>query len=132
VTQRAFEGRWFAHRLVSRAARRSPEVEAIRDWAAGEMERGHPGSLRRAGQAMNRFDGRPLADRSTSPTVVVVTTNDKLVRPSRQRHLAARRGASIVELAADHDAPARETAAFAAAMTEAIGRLQPAAGAKAA
>lgn len=125
VSQRATEGRWFAHRLVSRAARRSPEVEGIRDWAAGELERGHPGALRRAGRAMNRFDGRPMADRVASPTVVVVTMQDTLVRPSRQRDLAARRGASIVELTANHDAPARATAAFAAALTEAIGRLQP-------
>jgi pimeloyl-ACP methyl ester carboxylesterase len=120
AAQRSTEGRWFAHRLISRAARRSPEVEGIRDWAAGEIERGHPGSLRRAGRALNRFDGRPMAARTSSPTVVVVTTGDTLVRPSRQRDLAARRRAEIVELAANHDAPARETAAFAVALTTAI------------
>lgn len=123
VSQRSTEGRWFAHRLIDRAARRSPEVEAIRGWAVAEIERGHPGALRRAGRALNRFDGRPMAARASKPEVVVVTTQDTLVRPSRQRDLAARRGAEIVELAANHDAPARETAAFAGALVAAISRV---------
>ncbi|MCU1380450.1 MAG: hypothetical protein JWN29_3433, partial [Acidimicrobiales bacterium] len=55
------------------------------------------------------------------PTAVVVTSEDRLVRPSKQRALAkAVPGALTFELAADHDACLTSVEAFPAVTVQAI------------
>jgi 3-oxoadipate enol-lactonase len=103
--QRLSEGRWLADRLVDKAVRQTPDVERLRPWLVSELERGHPGSLRAAGRAMGRFDGRPAASASRVPAAVVLTTRDHVVPADRQRRLAAAWHATVLELDGDHDAP---------------------------
>ena len=116
-------GRWGAHRVVSKATRETSEGQHLRAWLIAEMERGHTGSIRAAGRALGRFDGRPIASRHDVAAAVVVTSRDRLVRPRRQHALAVAWGADVVELDADHDAPIAQPAAFVAAMLEAVDRV---------
>jgi pimeloyl-ACP methyl ester carboxylesterase len=120
MVQRLSAGRWFAHRLMSWSARENPGLERTRSWLVAEWERGHPGSLRTAGTALNKFDGRPLLDRHDRPVAVVVTTRDRLVRPTRQRELAEAYGAEVIELDAGHNAPVAAPDGFADAFIEGI------------
>ena len=117
---RATEGRWLAHRLVSRAGKSLPDAERWRPWVVAELERGHGGSIRGAGIALAQFDGRRLADRCDIPTAAVVTTKDLLVRPKRQREFASAIGARVHELEGDHDAPVACAGPFADVMCEAL------------
>jgi pimeloyl-ACP methyl ester carboxylesterase len=119
--QRLSNGRWGAHRIVSKAARENPAVEELRGWLVTEMERGHTASLRAAGRALARFDGRPIAAANNDvPVAVVVTERDRLVRPSRQRDLAAAWAAKEISLDADHDAPVARPAEFVDAALAAV------------
>jgi pimeloyl-ACP methyl ester carboxylesterase len=122
--QRMSNGRGVAHRLVSKAARETPAAETLRDWLVREMERGHSGSMRAAGRALARFDGRPVAAAHTDVRVVVVLTGrDRLVKPVRQRRLAAAWRAEVVQLDADHDAPIAQPHRFVTAALTAIERV---------
>jgi pimeloyl-ACP methyl ester carboxylesterase len=103
--QRLSQGRFLAQRVVNKAVRETPDVERLRPWLLSELERGHPGSLRAAGRAMGRFDGRPAPTLSALPGCVVGTTRDHGVPPDRQRRLAAAWHATVLELDGDHDAP---------------------------
>lgn len=102
--------RFGAHRgLVDRAMREaietSPDLAAHRSWISAELRRGDPSDLAAAGRALGEFDARPFAAEVDVPSVVVVTTGDRLVRPRKQRQLArAIPGAEVLELDGDHDA----------------------------
>ena len=121
TVQRQSNGRWTAHRVVSKAAHENPSIEGHRDWLVREIERGHTASLRAAGRALASFDGRTIAAAHPDvPAVVVVTERDRLVRPSRQRDLAGAWRAKELSFDADHDAPLARPAEFAAAAIEAI------------
>ena len=121
TAQRLTNGRRGAHAVVTKTARENSEVEQWRDWLVREFERGHVASLRAAGRALARFDGRPIAAAHRDvPTVVVVTERDRLVRPARQHALATGWGAEVVTLAADHDAPLAQPGAFADATRRAL------------
>ena len=121
--QRLTEGRWGAHRLVDKAARETPSIEALRTWLVRETERGHCGSIRSAGRALGRFDGRAIAARHRVPAMAVITRRDHLVRPVRQETLAGAWRAGRIDLDADHDAPVARPEAFADAAMEAIERV---------
>lgn len=54
------------------------------------------------------------------PAAVVFTTRDRLVRPKKQRALAAALRASVVELDVDHDVPWMRGPAFADATVLAV------------
>jgi hypothetical protein len=58
-------------------------------WVASELQRNDPAALLQAGAAVGRFDCRPWIGEVDVPTGVVITTEDDLVRPGRQRELAA-------------------------------------------
>ena len=114
-------GRWGAHRLVDKAVRDGLAEEDLRGWLVTEMERGHSGSLRAAGRALTRFDGRPIAARRAQvPVVIVITQRDKVVRPARQQRLARAWRAQVVELDADHDAPVVRPGPFSDAVLAAV------------
>jgi pimeloyl-ACP methyl ester carboxylesterase len=123
TAQRTTSGRWGAHRLVDKAAKEHPAAEHLRGWLVAEMERGHTGSIRAAGRALARFDGRPIAGRHKVPTAVVITRRDRLVRPARQERLAQAWDAAVFDLDADHDAPLARPRELTAAVLDAIGSV---------
>jgi pimeloyl-ACP methyl ester carboxylesterase len=90
---------------LRRAVKSSPDIEALVPWLKGELRRGDPEALADAGRALGNYDARPFAGRVDVPAAIVVTTNDRLVRPKKQRELAAAiPGAATFNIAADHDA----------------------------
>jgi pimeloyl-ACP methyl ester carboxylesterase len=96
-------------------------------WLAGEFSRTHPRALRQAGGELGRFDATPWAGRLGKPASVVVTTNDSLVPPSRQRALASLLDAVVHELpGADHDVPITDLAAFATAIRAGVHSVEAA------
>ncbi|HEX2038412.1 MAG TPA: alpha/beta fold hydrolase [Acidimicrobiales bacterium] len=108
-------------RLLRDAIERCPEIAPLRGWLKGELRRGDPADLAQAGRALGLYDARPFAGSVDVPTVVVVTTKDRLVRPKKQRALAAAvPGARMLTLAADHDAPLLKMQEFRAVTTEAL------------
>lgn len=111
--QRLTNGRHSAHRIVDKAAVENPDVERVRGWLVREFERGHVGSLRAAGRALARLDGRAIAaEHQGLPAAVVITERDRLVHPKRQRALGEAWGATVLSLDADHDAPLTRPTAF--------------------
>lgn len=125
TVQRLTTGRWGAHRLVDKAVKENSGAEELRGWLVTEMERGHTASLRAAGRALTRFDGRSIAAAAHGiPASVVVTRRDALVRPARQERLAEAWNARTVDLDADHDAPVAQPAAFVDAVLDGIAPIQ--------
>jgi hypothetical protein len=68
-----------------------------------------------AGFALSRYDARPWAHLLGKPAAALITTRDRLVRPRKQRELAAALDAYAVEVAGDHLVPWESPAAFSAA-----------------
>lgn len=92
-------------RALRDAVEQSPDLEPLLGWLRAELRRGDPEALADAGRALGDHDARPFAGRIDVPTAVVITTQDRLVRPRKQRQLAkAIPGATTFELAGDHDA----------------------------
>lgn len=98
-----------------------PKLDAYRAWFKAELGRGDPKEIADAGRALGEYDARPFAATVDVPTAVVVTTKDRLVRPSKQRALAAAiPGARTFELAGDHDVCWLKGDAFAASTVQAV------------
>ncbi len=93
-------------------------------WAVGELRRGAAGDIAEAGRDIGRFDSRPWLEHVRQPIVVLVTTIDLLVPPSRQRDLARRLEAPMVELHSDHLAPATTPGRFGRGLCEALDLLE--------
>ena len=92
-------------RVLREAIEQSPDLAPYRGWLKGELRRGDAADIAHAGRALGSYDARPFAREVDVPTAVVLTTKDRLVRPRKQRALAAAvPGARVFELAGDHDA----------------------------
>lgn len=94
--------------------RRSP-VRTHVPWLVGEIRRNDPWMVSEAARALSRFDARPYAHQIDVPAAVMLTTEDHLVPPGKQRQLATTLQAEVVELATDHFAPLQTPAEFAVA-----------------
>ena len=90
-------------RILREAIDREPSLAPLRPWLAGEFRRGHVPSIIDVGRDLSQFDGRSLAATFDLPAIVVVTANDRLVPPHKQRALAAALHAPMLELGGDHD-----------------------------
>lgn len=89
-------------------------------WLAAEMRRNDTFNIVQAGQALSRYDARPWASSLGKPAASVITMQDRLVYPRKQRALAAALNATVVELAGDHIAPWEHPDEFAAATVQAL------------
>lgn len=108
-------------RILRDAVETCPDLAPYRGWLKAELRRGDPADLAAAGRALGNYDARPFAGEVDVPTAVVVTTKDRLVRPRKQRALAAAvPGAHIIEVKADHDAPLMEADRLRAATVAAV------------
>jgi len=72
-----------------------------------------------AGRALGTYDARPFARDVDVPAVVVLTTEDRLVKPRKQRALAAATRARIMTLPGDHDVPLAHPKEFATVVRDA-------------
>ena len=98
--------------------------EATTAWAVGELRRGAAEDIAEAGRDIGRFDSRPWLEHVRQPMVVLVTMIDLLVPASRQRDLARRLEAPMVELHADHLAPATTPSRFGRGLCQALDLLE--------
>jgi 3-oxoadipate enol-lactonase len=98
-------GAGFVERVLRQAIQEAPELDVYRPWLAAEFRRGLARELADAGRALSRYDAQPWAGQLGIPAVSLITTNDRLVRPSKQRELAEALHAHIIEVDADHDLP---------------------------
>lgn len=89
-------------------------------WMEAEVRRGDPVAIVQAGHALSRYDARPWAHLLDLPAGSLVTTRDRLVRPRKQRELAAALGATVRELVGDHLAPWEQPDEFAALTREIV------------
>jgi pimeloyl-ACP methyl ester carboxylesterase len=89
---------------------RSDTPDEIRDllpWVISELDRGSAEDVAEAGRELSRFDSRGWLQSLDVPTAAIVTTEDRLVPPFRQRAMAARvADCAVYEVPLDHDAPA--------------------------
>ncbi len=95
------------HRWVQRWLREevhaNPALEAWVPWMMAELRRTDPIAVVEAGHALRHYDARPFASSVDVPAAVVVTTEDNVVRPRKQRALAHALKAETFELRGDHD-----------------------------
>jgi 3-oxoadipate enol-lactonase len=94
--------RWYLNRTVPRLFEIDSEWRPFAPWLVSEMARNDPHAVVEAGRGLSRYDARPWAAELDVPAGALITTRDHLVRPSRQRVLAATMRATVRELAADH------------------------------
>jgi hypothetical protein len=78
-----------------------------------------PAQLWRAALQLTRFDVRS-APSPPIPCAVIVLTDDRRMPPGLQRALARYLGCPHVDVAADHDAPVRQTARFSGGVQTAL------------
>jgi pimeloyl-ACP methyl ester carboxylesterase len=96
-------------------------------WAAAELSRGNALDIAEAGRELGRFDARPWLRSLGAPASVIVTADDDLVPPRKQRELAALLGAPVHEVPGRHTAVTFEAEPFAVAMREALAEVAAAA-----
>jgi 3-oxoadipate enol-lactonase len=106
--QRQVADRLFARRLAG---------TPLGDWATAELRRHDAAALLQAGWAIGSFSSADWIGEVDVPTSVVVTTQDSVVAPSRQRRLAdAIPGARVFDVDADHAACVAAPGAFVPAL----------------
>jgi 3-oxoadipate enol-lactonase len=98
-------GNGLVERLLRQEVEEAPELEVYRPWLAAELRRGLARELADAGRALSRYDAQPWAGELGLPAAMLITTSDRLVRPSKQRELAEALCAHVIEVDADHDLP---------------------------
>jgi 3-oxoadipate enol-lactonase len=92
-------------RMLTRLTDASPTIKPFVPWIESESTRNYPRMIAEAGHALSRHDARSWAAEVDVPAAVLLTTGDRLVKPRKQRALAAALRADVVELAGDHLSP---------------------------
>lgn len=101
---------------------KSPDrYSPIADWINDETSRHDAALIAEAGRAVGRFRSDGWLPSLDVPTAVVVTTEDTVVAPTRQRQLAASiPGATVHAVALDHQAAVGSPAAYFPAVDAAL------------
>jgi 3-oxoadipate enol-lactonase len=117
--------RWLRYGIM-RLLGAGHELAPYVPWIEAEVRRSDTLALVQAGRALSRHDARPWASSLGIPAASLVTTRDRLVRPRKQRELAAALGSFVLEMEADHiavwEAPATYSAATLALVDHLTGR----------
>jgi 3-oxoadipate enol-lactonase len=112
--------RWYLRRAVAKLIDADNRLEPFVPWLVSEMSRNDAFAMVDAGRALARYDARPWAASLGVPAASLITTKDRLVRPHKQRALAAALAATVRELPADHLAALSDPDRFAALTVELI------------
>lgn len=99
------------------------EFAPYRGWLAAEASRNDPHAVIAAGRALNNYDARPWASSLGVPAAMLVSTRDRLVKPRKQRALAAALDAYVVEVAMDHLGALEQPDQFSSATAELVSSL---------
>lgn len=97
-----------------------------RAWLVAEMLRNDPRAMIQAGRALSRFDARDWASKLAVPAAMLISTGDRLVRPRKQRQLAAALGAWVLEVEMDHLGALELPDQFSSATVELVERVRSA------
>jgi 3-oxoadipate enol-lactonase len=101
-------------------ARRLEDTSDIGAWAQTEVLRNDPRAIVEAGQAIGSFSSHDWIGGVDVPTAVIVTEQDAVVPPNRQRKLAgAIAGATMHPVAGNHSVCVMEPQKFVPALLEA-------------
>ncbi len=106
--------------LFSRRITRRHPLRPHLGWMMSEWRRNDPWHIAQAGQAIAKFDARPWVSTLNVPSIVVLTTNDQLVSPRKQRELADASRATVIPLNGDHFVNVGKPAEFSAATARAV------------
>jgi pimeloyl-ACP methyl ester carboxylesterase len=110
----------FVERVIREAVKFAPDIEPYAPWLVAEFRRGFAPPMAEAGRALSEFDARPFVSSLDAPAVVCVTTQDRLVRPHKQRQLAEALGADVLEIRGDHGVPVMRSQRYSATTVEAV------------
>lgn len=91
-----------------------------RRWIVAETMRNEPRVMIEAGKALSRYDARSWASDIGVPAGILISTKDRLVRPRKQRQLAAALNAKVVEVEMDHLGALERPTQFASATVELV------------
>ncbi len=91
-----------------------------RRWIVAETMRNEPRVMLEAGRALSRYDARPWAGDLDVPAAMLISTKDRLVKPRKQRQLAAALGATVVEVEMDHLGALEQPVQFSSATVELV------------
>jgi pimeloyl-ACP methyl ester carboxylesterase len=105
--------------FARRVTRRHPLRRHL-GWMLSEWRRNDPWHMAQAGRALSQFDARGWIASLGVPVVVVLTTDDQLVPPRKQRELVEAAAAEVVPLDGDHFVNVGKPAVFSAAMVRAV------------
>ncbi len=98
----------------------SPGSGDLRDWALAEFRSTSPWAVGQAVAALGRHNSRPWLGGVDVPTAVIVTAQDRVVPPERQRAVAHRiPGATTHEIPAGHASVVLGAEVFVPALVEA-------------
>jgi 3-oxoadipate enol-lactonase len=115
---------WLYPRTLRRATRDilpdGHELARFRPWLDAETMRSSPFTIVEAGRALASFDARPWASELGVPAASLIMTRDRMVKPHKQRALAAALNATVRELRADHLGPVTHPDQFASLTVELI------------
>jgi 3-oxoadipate enol-lactonase len=90
---------------LRRLAKGAPTLDPWLPWLEAEVHRNEVRSVVQAGRALARYDARPWAVSVDVPVGLLMTTQDRLVKPAKQRALARAVRAEVAELPGDHLSP---------------------------
>lgn len=91
-----------------------------RRWIVAEAMRNEPRVMIEAGKALSRYDARSWAKDLDVPAAMLISTKDRLVKPRKQRQLAAALRATVVEVEMDHLGALERPVQFASATVELV------------
>lgn len=117
---------WFPRYMAKAVARMIPvghELEVYLPWILGEVQRGSTHAIVEAGKELRHHDATDWAGGLGVPAGSLITTRDRLVRPRKQRALAAALGATVRELAVDHFVPMSDPGDYAEATVELVAEV---------
>lgn len=115
---------------LRRMAGMQPSLQPYVEWIAGELSRNSAVHLVHAGQALSRYDSLSWARTLDKPAASLITTEDRLVRPRKQRQLADALGAQVREIAGDHLVPWMDPQGFGEATVRLVLDVAAAAGSR--
>lgn len=112
--------RRYLNRAVPQLVDLDNELRPYVPWLVSEMSRNDAFAMVDAGRALGAYDAREWAGSLDVPAGSLITTQDRLVKPAKQRALAAALGATVRELHGDHLAALANTADYARLTVELI------------
>lgn len=120
VALRSWTQPYALRRGFDRILDQNSELDAHREWIVAESMRNEPRVMIQAGRALSRHDARSWAGELDVPAACLVTTQDRMVKPRKQRALAKALGAHVREIPMDHLDALDTSSGFGAATAELV------------